>query len=47
MGRLYTAHWWTTPAQSHDVIDFADLGDKEYDPFVIKMQAQMGHDHHH
>jgi hypothetical protein len=44
---LSAAPWRPTPSNSYDVIDFADLGDKEYDPFVIKVQAQMGHDHHH
>ncbi len=39
--------WQPTPTQGYDVIDYADLGDKEYDPFVIKVQAQMGHDHAH
>ncbi len=44
---LSAAPWQPTPTTDYDVIDFADLGDKEYDPFVIKAQAQMGHDHHH
>lgn len=44
---LSAAPWQPIPTNSYDVIDFADLGDKEYDPFVIKVQAQMGHDHHH
>lgn len=44
---LSLAPWRPTPTNGYDVIDFADLGDKEYDPFVIKVQAQMGHDHHH
>lgn len=44
---LSAAPWQPTPTKDYDVIDFADLGDKEYDPFVIKVQAQMGHDHHH
>lgn len=44
---LNTAPWQPTPIDGYDVIDFADLGDKESDPFVIKVQAQMGHEHHH
>jgi len=44
---LNAAPWQPTAANGYDVIDYADLGDKEYDPFVIKVQAQMGHDHHH
>ncbi|WP_445366544.1 hypothetical protein ACH5Y9_14440 [Methylomonas sp. BW4-1] len=44
---LSAAPWQPTPIDSYDVIDFADLGDKESDPFVIKVQAQMGHEHHH
>jgi hypothetical protein len=44
---LNTAPWQPTASNVYDVIDFADLGDKEYDPFVIKVQAQLGHHHHH
>ncbi len=44
---LSQSPWQPTPSNSYDVIDFADLGDKEYDPFVIKVQAQMGHEHSH
>ncbi|NOU13633.1 MAG: hypothetical protein HOO92_06640 [Methylococcaceae bacterium] len=44
---LPEAPWQPTPANNYDVIDFADLGDKEYDPFVVKVQAQMGHSHQH
>jgi len=43
---LSAAPWQPTATTGYDIIDFADLGDKEYDPFVIKVQAQMGHDHH-
>jgi hypothetical protein len=43
---LNAAPWQPTASTGYDIIDFADLGDKEYDPFVIKVQAQMGHDHH-
>lgn len=44
---LSDAPWHPTPTQGYDVIDFADLGDKEYDPFVARVLSQMGHDHHH
>lgn len=44
---LSAAPWQPTSTAGYDVIDFADLGDKEYDPFVIKVQSQMGHEHHH
>lgn len=44
---LGEAPWQPTPTEGYDIIDFADLGDKEYDPFVTKVLSQMGHDHHH
>jgi hypothetical protein len=44
---LSEAPWKPAPADSYDVIDFADLGDKEYDPFVARVLSQMGHDHSH
>jgi hypothetical protein len=44
---LGEAPWQSTPTKGYDVIDFADLGDKEYDPFVAKVLSQMGHEHHH
>jgi hypothetical protein len=44
---LDAAPWQPTPSNSYDVIDFADLGDKESDPFVIKVQAQMGYEPQH
>jgi len=44
---LNAAPWQPTSTAAYDVIDFADLGDKESDPFVIKVQSQMGHDHQH
>lgn len=42
---LTAAPWQPTPSNGYDVIDFADLGDKEYDPFVAKVLAGMGHSH--
>lgn len=44
---LNAAPWQPTPIKGYDVIDFADLGDKEYDPFVVKALSQMGHHHQH
>jgi hypothetical protein len=44
---LGEAPWKPTPAEGYEVIDFADLGDKEYDPFVTRVLSQMGHDHSH
>ncbi|TPQ25784.1 hypothetical protein C2U68_13875 [Methylomonas koyamae] len=44
---LGSAPWQPIPSDSYEIVDFADLGDKEYDPFVVKVQAQMGHDHRH
>lgn len=44
---LAAAPWPPTAGDSYDIIDYADLGDKEYDPFVVKVQAQYGHDHGH
>lgn len=44
---LGEAPWKPTPTDSYDVIDFADLGDKEYDPFVARVLSQMGHAHSH
>ncbi|GAB3383427.1 hypothetical protein GCM10027514_23590 [Azotobacter armeniacus] len=41
---------WTSPDQSdYEVIDFADIGDLERDPFVQRVQAQLpgGDVHHH
>lgn len=41
---------WSRPDQTdYDVIDFADLGDRERDPFVLRVQAQLpgGDLHHH
>ncbi|PPD33551.1 MAG: hypothetical protein CTY19_07310 [Methylomonas sp.] len=42
---LSQSPWQPSSADSVEIIDYADLGDKETDPFVIKVQAQMGHDH--
>lgn len=44
---LSRSPWQPTSADSYEIIDYADLGDKETDPFVIKVQTQMGHEHSH
>lgn len=44
---LAATPWQPTATDGYEIIDYADLGDKESDPFVIKVQAQMGHEHHH
>lgn len=44
---LSAAPWRPTASDSYDIIDYADLGDKEYDPFVVKVQTQIGHGHRH
>ena len=33
--------------EGYQVLDFADLGDNERDPFVMAVQGQLGLDHHH
>lgn len=45
--RLNDAPWQPTPVDSYEIIDYADLGDREYDPFVVKVLSQMGHEQHH
>ena len=47
---LAAAPWQPTPSRDYGMIDFADLGDHERDPFVIGLQAHadgMGHGHRH
>ncbi len=44
---LENAPWHPTSVQGYDIIDFADLGDKEYDPFVARVLSRMGHSHAH
>lgn len=36
---LAQAPWQPTPSRDYGMIDFADLGDHERDPFVIRLQA--------
>ncbi len=44
---LNVAPWLPIDSKGYEIIDYADLGDKESDPFVIRVQAQMGHQHAH
>lgn len=44
-----SAPWQPTDSTAYDIIDYADLGDYERDPFVMRIQAQEsgGHMHGH
>ncbi len=46
---LTTSPWPRRDHASYEVIDYADLGDRESDPFVIRVQSQLpgGDVHHH
>jgi hypothetical protein len=44
---LAQAPWHPVPTHDYNVIDFADIGDMESDPFVKKVEAQLGGVHHH
>lgn len=44
---LAEAPWQPTAASGYDMLDFADLGDHERDPFVLRAQARMGLAHGH
>lgn len=44
---LTQAPWQPVPTHNYNVIDFADIGDMESDPFVKKIEAQLGGVHHH
>jgi hypothetical protein len=43
------APWSPTPVTDYQVLEFADLGDNERDPFVQRVQGQLGlvHEHAH
>lgn len=41
------APWQPTSPAGYGMVDFADLGDHERDPFVIRVQAQLGVSHGH
>jgi hypothetical protein len=46
---LTDAPWQPVATAGYRVLDFADLGDNERDPFVIHVQGQLGlaNDHAH
>jgi hypothetical protein len=45
---LFTqAPWQPTPSRDYGMIDFADLGDHERDPFVVLLQSRAGVSHGH
>jgi hypothetical protein len=44
---LTDAPWHATPSDRYELIDFADLGDRATDPFVMKVQSQLGTTHAH
>jgi hypothetical protein len=44
---LAAAPWQPTPATGYGMVDFADLGDHERDPFVLRVQAHLGVGHGH
>lgn len=45
------APWEPTASEGYEIIDFADLGDRERDPFILRIQAEEGaegaHGHGH
>jgi hypothetical protein len=44
---LALAPWLPPVAEGYSMVDFADLGDHERDPFVLRLQAFMGIGHGH
>lgn len=44
---LSQAPWQPTPSREYEMIDFADLGDRERDPYIQQMLAEAGHAHAH
>lgn len=44
---LVSAPWQPTGSDDYELIDFADLGDREDDPFVVKVERSLGHSHAH
>lgn len=44
---LSAAPWQPTAADGYGMVDFADLGDHERDPFVLRVQAHLGIGHGH
>ena len=46
---LAQSPWQYNNGEDYELIDYADLGDRERDPFVLKIQSQLpgGNVHHH
>lgn len=44
---LAAAPWQPTASTGYGLLDFADLGDHERDPFVLRAQARLGLGHDH
>jgi hypothetical protein len=44
---LEAAPWQPVPSAGYELIDFADLGDREPDPFVLKARSRLGVTHLH
>jgi hypothetical protein len=44
---LADAPWQPTPTDGYRILDFADLGDHERDPFVMDVQRRLGLEHTH
>lgn len=44
---LAAAPWTPVAAQDYELIDFADFGDRESDPFVARVQSQLNLGHAH
>jgi hypothetical protein len=45
--RLAQSPWSPPTAEGYGMVDFADLGDHERDPFVLRLQAHLGIGHGH
>jgi hypothetical protein len=44
---LSDAPWQPTSSEGYGLLDFADLGDHERDPFVLRVQGHLGSAHEH
>jgi hypothetical protein len=44
---LGDAPWQPGTIEGYEIIDYADLGDRERDPFVMRISAEEGHGHAH
>jgi hypothetical protein len=45
--RLASAFWSPSSGTDYEVIEFADFGDRQADPFVVNVQEQLGKPHRH